>query len=72
MFVLPTACVCDKIIPIKDGWVSCPICSNRRLKKIRPSESADLVYVHCRVCKNDIPLTLKQGQCFQSQSQRVV
>ena len=69
---MPSELACDKILPTKDGWIACPICANRRLKKIRPSESADLVFVHCRVCKNDIPLTLKQGQCFQSQSQRVV
>ena len=53
-----------------DEWISCPICGYNRLKKRKPDESADLVYIHCRRCKNDIPLTLKQGQSFQSQSQR--
>ena len=53
-----------------DEWITCPICGYNRLKKRRPDESADLVYIHCRRCKNDIPLTLKQGQSYESQSQR--
>lgn len=53
-----------------DGWIRCPNCGYSRLKKVEPDESADLVYIHCRRCKNDIPLTLKQGQSLQGQSQR--
>lgn len=53
-----------------DGWLKCPICGYSRLKKVQPDESAELVFIHCRRCKNEIPLTLKQGQSFQSQSQR--
>lgn len=53
-----------------DEWITCPICGYNRLKKRRPEESAELVYIHCRRCKNDIPLTLKQGQSYESQSQR--
>ena len=59
-----------KILPSKDGWISCPICGNNRLKRVRPNETAALVYIHCRRCKNDIPLVLKQGQCFESQGQQ--
>lgn len=58
------------IIQVKNGWIKCPICGDNRLKMIRPDEDADLVYIHCRRCKNDIPLTLKQGQSFQSQGQQ--
>ena len=58
-----------KIVSVKDGWVACPVCGNNRLKRVRPDESAALVFIHCRRCKNDIPLMLKQGQCFESQGQ---
>lgn len=58
-----------KIISVKDGWVTCPVCGYNRLKLVRPDESAALVYIHCRRCKNDIPLVLKQGQCFESRGQ---
>lgn len=59
----------DRIVRVKDGWAACPICGNSRLKLVRPDETAELVYIHCRRCKNDIPLVLKQGQCFESQGQ---
>lgn len=57
-------------IAVRDGWITCPICGNNRLKRVRPDETAARVYIHCRRCKNDIPLTLKQGQCFESQGQQ--
>ena len=59
-----------KLIPVKNGWAACPICREPRFKRIRPNETAALVYVHCRRCKNDIPIMLKQGQCFESQGQQ--
>ena len=59
-----------RMILIKDGWLTCPICGNNRLKRVRPDETAELVYIHCRRCKNDIPMVLKQGQCFESQGQQ--
>lgn len=61
-----------RIVAVRDGWAVCPICGNRRLKRVRPDESAALVFIHCRRCKNDIPLTLKQGQCFEGQGQQAV
>jgi len=60
----------DKIAVTEGGWISCPICGYKRLKRVRPDETAVLVYIHCRQCKNDIPIELKQGQCFQSQGQQ--
>ena len=38
----------DRIIRVKDGWAACPICGNGRLKLVRPDETAELVYIHCR------------------------
>ena len=70
MKVLTTQAKTDKMIPVKDGWVSCPVCGNNRLKRVHPDETAALVFIHCRRCKNDIPLMLKQGQCFESQGQQ--
>lgn len=62
--------ICDTIQVTAEGWITCPICGYSRLKYRKPDERADLVYAHCRRCKNDIPLTLKQGQSLQGQSQR--
>lgn len=45
-------------VPAKEGWAACPICGNNRLKRIHPGETAGLVYVFCRRCKNEIPLRI--------------
>ena len=68
--MLTGTAVSDKLKASRDGWITCPICGNNRLKRLRPDEAAELVYIHCRRCKNDIPFTLKQGQCFESQGQQ--
>lgn len=70
MTLLTTQAKTDKMITVKNGWAICPICREPRFKRVRPNETAALVYVHCRRCKNDIPLMLKQGQCFESQGQQ--
>ena len=61
-----------RMITVRDGWIACPVCGNSRLKRLRPDEDAASVYIHCRRCKNDIKLTLKQGQCLQGQGQQDV
>lgn len=58
------------MVTVEGGWAVCPVCRNRHLKRVRPDETAELVFIQCRRCKNEIPLTLKQGQCFQSQGQQ--
>ena len=60
----------DKISIDPDGWITCPICRNKHLKRVYPDEAAALIYVHCRRCKNEIPIKLNQGQCLQGQSQQ--
>jgi len=60
-----------RMITVEGGWAHCPVCGWRHLKRVRPDETAALVFIQCRRCKNEIPLTLKQGQCFQSQGQPI-
>lgn len=60
----------DIMEPAKQGWIRCPVCGNTHLKKVFPDETADLVYIHCKKCKNYIPLTLKNGVCLHGQGQR--
>lgn len=62
--------VSDKITVTEPGWITCPICRNPRLKKVLPGERADLIFCHCRRCKNEIPIELKQDQSLQGQGQR--
>jgi len=59
-----------KMIPVQDGWITCPNCRrNKRLKRISPDESAERVGVFCRDCKTEVFLTIHQGQCYESRSQ---
>ncbi|MBQ9685044.1 MAG: hypothetical protein IJV41_00660 [Oscillospiraceae bacterium] len=59
-----------RILTVEDGWLTCPNCRrNKRLKRIEPTEDAERVGVFCRDCKNEIYITIKQGQCYESRSQ---
>lgn len=57
------------MLTIRDGWVQCPRCRNRRLKRVYPGEEAQRVGLWCRACKSEIFVTITRGQCFESQSQ---
>ena len=60
-----------KILPMKDGWLVCPICRrNKRLKRIREDEEADRINLLCRDCKNEVYVSIHHGQCFESRSQQ--
>ena len=58
-----------KMLTVKDGWVQCPRCRNRRLKRVSPDEEALRVGLFCRDCKATVFVTITRGQCFESQSQ---
>lgn len=62
-----------RMLPVRDGWVACPRCRrNKHLKRVSPDEDAERVGVFCRDCKNEIFLTIKQGQCYESRSQQSI
>ena len=61
----------DRIIRVKDGWAACPICGNGRLKLVRPDETAELVYIHCRRCKNDIRLCLNRASALRARASMI-
>lgn len=41
-----------------EGWVTCPVCGYKKLKRVHPDEEAARVYIHCPRCKHDIPMAL--------------
>jgi hypothetical protein len=49
------------IIPVKDGYASCPYCG------IRPETRAENLQIYCRRCKRELIVNIAQGQCYQSQ-----
>ncbi len=68
---MPNRPLYGRILPMKDGWLVCPICRrNKRLKRIREDEEADRISLLCRDCKNEVYVSIHHGQCFESRSQQ--
>lgn len=50
------------------GWVSCPFCGDRFLKRIYPDERCERLNVFCRKCKHEMYISIHDGQSFYSQA----
>ena len=60
---------CAKMMTVKDGWLSCPVCrQNKRLLRILPQTKAQSLTVFCRHCKNEMQVDIDKGQCYLSRS----
>ena len=56
-------------IPVKDGWVTCPVCRhNHRLLRIDDDTEAENLPAYCRNCRREIILNIKRGQSVERQS----
>lgn len=67
--VLPVGVLSDKILTVRDGFLSCPVCRrNRRLIRILPDTQARRLAVFCRDCKTELIVDIDKGQCFESRS----
>ena len=54
-----------KMLTVKDGWVTCPVCrKNRRLIQIKPDTEARNLSLWCRNCKAVFLVNIEHGQCF--------
>ena len=68
--VLHNSPVCDKILPVENGWLICPRCRrNRRVMKITPKTFGLNVAAFCKDCKWEGLIDIQEGQCFESRSQ---
>ena len=54
---------------VKDGWVICPICGNKRWFRIGPETEARGLPVYCRDCKQEIILDITRGRSVERRSQ---
>ncbi len=60
----------DMMLPVRDGWVTCPECGrNHRLLHVRPETEAKCLEVYCRTCRQRIVLNIDKGQSVKRQSQ---
>ena len=58
---------CD-ILQVRNGWIACPVCRQKRLLRIRPDTTAHALPVWCRYCKSEILLNIDRGQRVKRQS----
>lgn len=58
-----------KMLTVKDGWLVCPHCLNKRLLRVPPDTAARALPVWCGKCKHEIIVDIEQGRSFESRSQ---
>ena len=54
---------------VKDGWITCPVCRNKRLLRIEEETEAHDLPVYCRDCKTEIILDITRGRSVERWSQ---
>lgn len=54
---------------VKDGWITCPVCRNKRLLRIEEETEAHDLPVYCRDCKTEIILDITRGRSVERRSQ---
>lgn len=54
---------------VKDGWIICPICGNKRLFRLDAETEARNLPVYCRDCKHEIVLDITRGRSVERRSQ---
>jgi hypothetical protein len=53
---------------VKDGWVYCPICSNKTRTKIRKDTEAKNLPVFCPKCRNTIVMDIYGSEIKRMQN----
>lgn len=56
----------DIMLTVQNGWLHCPCCSNPRLKRIYPEETAKKLNLFCRNCKNEIWVNIDKSRVFRT------
>ena len=57
-----------KMLTVRDGYLICPRCRNKKVKRILPSTTATDDPVFRRQCKWEAVIDVDMGQCYLSQS----
>lgn len=55
-----------KMLTVENGWVHCPCCSNKRLKRLYPDETAENLSLFCRDCKTEIRVNIDKSRVLRT------
>lgn len=55
------------IIKQNKGYAICPVCRTGKLVFVRSDTEAINLQLYCRVCKRELIVDIREGQCFKSQ-----
>lgn len=56
------------ILTVRNEYLICPFCGNKRLLHINADTEATALPVYCRKCSREILINVHRGQCSRSQS----
>lgn len=56
----------DIMLTVQDGWIHCPCCSNKRLKRLYPDETAENLSLFCRDCKTEIRVNIDKSRVLRT------
>lgn len=53
---------------VRNGWLSCPNCGNKRLLRLEAETEARRLPVYCRGCKTEFILDITRGRSVERRS----
>lgn len=59
---------CDMLLTVKNGFLICPFCGNRKTQRVDLRTEARALPVYCRKCSHEILIDIHRGQCSRSPS----
>lgn len=52
----------------KGGFLECPFCGDKYLKRVYPDERCERLCVFCRKCKREFYISIRDGQSFYNRA----
>ena len=67
-FLLTASCQNGIMKISKGGFIECPFCGDKYLKRVYPDERCERLNVFCRKCKREFYISIRDGQSFYNRA----